>query len=339
MSLRHGPEGADPIDQRSCLIAPLIAQHELLGYLYADIEGAVGRFDDADRDLLAMLASQAAVALANIRLGEGLERKVDERTAELAVINSIQQGMAGSLDFRGIVELVGDKLRTVFGSDNLSIPGGTSIRRRANALRRAARRARPSGPVRPDPNGRFMRTLFANRPVLVNSRAEMDAWGCVRPKGWRRAWPLLTVPIFCQRQAARRDHARQPRPGAPVQRGRSTLAADGGGDHGHRAGERPAVQRDQGGAGAADRDLGSASASSAVPRATSSPSIGRYSRASPDFASRRSRCCSSLTGSASAPPRRTVRRPNSLIFSGADDPSPVTKRRPGWRRWSGARFT
>ena len=83
VSLRHGPEGANPIDQRSCLIAPLIAQRELLGYLYADIEGAVGRFDDADRDLLAMLASQAAVALANIRLSEGLERKVAERTAEL----------------------------------------------------------------------------------------------------------------------------------------------------------------------------------------------------------------------------------------------------------------
>jgi GAF domain-containing protein len=60
VSLQHGPEEAGAIDQRSCLIAPLIAQRELLGYLYADIEGAVGRFDDADRDLLAMLASCAS---------------------------------------------------------------------------------------------------------------------------------------------------------------------------------------------------------------------------------------------------------------------------------------
>ena len=73
-SLRHGPEDADPIDQRSCLIAPLIAQHELLGYLYADIEGTGGRFDGADRDFLGMLASQAAAALANIRVSEELER-------------------------------------------------------------------------------------------------------------------------------------------------------------------------------------------------------------------------------------------------------------------------
>ncbi len=79
--LRHGPDGAEAVDQRSCLVAPLIAQQELLGCLYADIEGAFGRFGDADRDLLAMLASQAAVALAHIRANEGLERKVAERTA------------------------------------------------------------------------------------------------------------------------------------------------------------------------------------------------------------------------------------------------------------------
>ncbi len=135
VKLRHGPEGAEPIDQRSCLIAPLIAQRELLGYLYCDIEGTFGRFHDSDRDLLAMLAAQAAVALANLRTQEGLERKVDERTSEarkaqqqaesrageLALINSIQQGMAAELNFQAIVDLVGDKLREVFQTGNLSI--------------------------------------------------------------------------------------------------------------------------------------------------------------------------------------------------------------------------
>src|SRR5262249_8996798 len=112
--LRHVPESASALDQRSSLIVPLIVQRGLLGYIYVDIDGAFGRFHDRDRDLLAMLASQAAVALANVRFAGGLERKVDERTAELtqragelAVINSIQRGIAGSLDFQGIVELVG----------------------------------------------------------------------------------------------------------------------------------------------------------------------------------------------------------------------------------------
>jgi signal transduction histidine kinase/DNA-binding response OmpR family regulator/tetratricopeptide (TPR) repeat protein len=133
--LRHGPEGAAPVDQRSCLVAPLVAQRQVLGYLYADMEGAFGRFSETDRDLLGMLASQAAVALSNARWGEGLEAQVQARTAEaraaqaaaeqraaeLAIINSIQQGIAGSLDFQGIVELVGDRLGEVLGSDTYGI--------------------------------------------------------------------------------------------------------------------------------------------------------------------------------------------------------------------------
>ena len=83
VSLRHGPEHAQPVDQRSCLIAPLVAQTRLLGFVYADIEGVFGRFNDTDRDLLAMLAAQGAVALANARWAKALERKVETRTAEL----------------------------------------------------------------------------------------------------------------------------------------------------------------------------------------------------------------------------------------------------------------
>ncbi len=127
-TLRHGPAGADEADQRSCLVAPLIAQQRLLGHVYADIEGIYGRFSDSDRDLLAMLAAQAAVALDNARWSEGLERKVEERTAaleqragELAVINAIQSAIAAELDFQAIVDLVGDKLREVFSSRDLYI--------------------------------------------------------------------------------------------------------------------------------------------------------------------------------------------------------------------------
>ncbi len=135
LALRHGPEGAAPVDQRSCLVAPLVAQRRVLGWLYADMEGAFGRFTDTDRDLLGMLAAQAAVALSNARWAEGLEAQVAERTAEarasqaaaeqraaeLAIINSIQQGIAGSLDFQGIVNLVGDKLCQVLNTGDIGI--------------------------------------------------------------------------------------------------------------------------------------------------------------------------------------------------------------------------
>ncbi|MGH8801436.1 MAG: GAF domain-containing protein, partial [Casimicrobiaceae bacterium] len=124
ITLTYDPAEAEALAQRSRIVAPLIAQRELLGLLYADISGPYGRFHDADRDLLGMLAAQAAVALANAHWSQGLERKVDERTAELnervrelEVINAIQRGLAAEMDFRSIVDLVGEKLREVFSAD------------------------------------------------------------------------------------------------------------------------------------------------------------------------------------------------------------------------------
>ena len=38
----------------------------------------------------------------------------EQRNNELAIINTIQQGLAAELDFQSIVDLVGDKLRQVF---------------------------------------------------------------------------------------------------------------------------------------------------------------------------------------------------------------------------------
>jgi len=204
VSLRHGPQGANPIDQRSCLIAPLIAQRERLGYLYADIEGAVGRFRETDRNLLAMLASQAAVALANIRFAEGLERKVAERTAELeqranelAVINSIQQGMAAALDFQAIVDLVGDKLRELFNAGGINIviwDALTATARTLYAFQRGVRIHVP--PNRPNVDGPMYKALQSKRPVVANNRAEMDAWGLRTVEGTEPSLATAIVPIF-----------------------------------------------------------------------------------------------------------------------------------------------
>jgi GAF domain-containing protein/CheY-like chemotaxis protein len=135
LSLTHGPKDADALDQRSRVIAPLIAQRELLGYLYADLDGAFGRLREADRDLLGMLSSQAAVALDNAHWSQGLEQKVAQRTDELqmsnalleqranelAIINSVQSGLASQLDIQSIFDLVGDKVRDTFNAQSVGI--------------------------------------------------------------------------------------------------------------------------------------------------------------------------------------------------------------------------
>jgi serine phosphatase RsbU (regulator of sigma subunit) len=46
----------------------------------------------------------------------GLKQQLSQREAELAVINSVQQGLASKLDFKAILNLVGNKIGEVFGA-------------------------------------------------------------------------------------------------------------------------------------------------------------------------------------------------------------------------------
>ena len=110
------------------IIAPLIAQNQVIGYLYVDMDSLYGSFDDTDRDMLGMLANQGAVALDNAGLLEGLERKVEERTEqlnarvdELAILNSVGEAMAKTLDVKTVTRIVGDKVRDIFHAEGVSI--------------------------------------------------------------------------------------------------------------------------------------------------------------------------------------------------------------------------
>ncbi len=74
--------------------------------------------------LLQTLANAMSVALENARLFDETQRlfkESEQRAAELAIINSVQQGLAAELDFRAIIDLVGDKVAEIFGSKDMSI--------------------------------------------------------------------------------------------------------------------------------------------------------------------------------------------------------------------------
>ncbi len=193
------------------MIAPLIARNELLGFLYADIDGAFGRFHDADRDLLAMLASQAAVALDNAQWSQGLEQKVAQRTQELqasnellgqranelAVINSVQQGMAASLDFQAIIDLVGDKLRELLKTANIGIRWYDAEANLVHYLYEFehGRRIHPK-PRTPTPGGSLERMIATRRPVIYGTPDEMRADGVVTLPGTEESRSALRVPII-----------------------------------------------------------------------------------------------------------------------------------------------
>jgi GAF domain-containing protein/CheY-like chemotaxis protein/tetratricopeptide (TPR) repeat protein len=129
------PSSSRPGVSASILAVPLISSGKLSGMLYAENRVIFGEFDPADLDLLSVFANQAATAIENARLYRGLEQRVAERTselqasnealeqraAELAVIGSVQQGLASQLDIQAIYDLVGDKVREIFDAQVVDI--------------------------------------------------------------------------------------------------------------------------------------------------------------------------------------------------------------------------
>ncbi|HKE41330.1 MAG TPA: GAF domain-containing protein [Casimicrobiaceae bacterium] len=210
-TLVYTSPGSQAVKQRSCIVAPLFTQGRLLGYLYVDMDGIYGRFDDTDRDMMGLLASQAAVALENAQWSQGLERKVEERTveltasnasleqrnAELALINSIQTGMAEKLEFQAIVDLVGDKLRNVFKTGDISIrwhDDKADLMHPLYAYEHGVRLSLP--PSRPRVSGPWAKIRATRQPVVLNTAAEMEALGVKAMAGTDQALAVTYAPIL-----------------------------------------------------------------------------------------------------------------------------------------------
>jgi len=88
----------------------MLAGERLLGAVMLENHERDNAFGPAELQLLQTVASSMGVALLNAKSYEA-ER---QRAAELAIINAVQQALAGKLDIQGVYDVVGDKLREVF---------------------------------------------------------------------------------------------------------------------------------------------------------------------------------------------------------------------------------
>lgn len=77
------------IKPKSLLCIPVIAQNKIVGVLYFENNLVSGAFTVERIGILKIIASQAAIALENIRMYTNLEEKVKERTAELEQLNIV----------------------------------------------------------------------------------------------------------------------------------------------------------------------------------------------------------------------------------------------------------
>src|SRR4029079_6483846 len=93
----------------SMVAAPIVGSAGVIGAIFLENYERAAAYDKEDARLLKTIGARLGVAPANARLFEHTQRllkETEQRAAELAVINSIQQGIAASLDFQGIIDLV-----------------------------------------------------------------------------------------------------------------------------------------------------------------------------------------------------------------------------------------
>ncbi|HZI82705.1 MAG TPA: GAF domain-containing protein, partial [Casimicrobiaceae bacterium] len=121
MGLKHLP-GTDR--SRSMLMVPILGGDRVLGVILVENFARENAYGDAETRLLSTVAASMGVALENARLFDETQRlfkESEQRAAELAIINSVQQGLAAELDFQAIIDLVGDKVAEIFRTRDMSI--------------------------------------------------------------------------------------------------------------------------------------------------------------------------------------------------------------------------
>jgi signal transduction histidine kinase/DNA-binding response OmpR family regulator len=154
---------------------------------------------------LVALARQAAAALAGTRIPEDARRELAERTSEIArrtdeltLINGIQQGMAAKLGFQAVIDLVGDKLRELFGSGDLNIVWWDDKTNLLQVLYRYEH-GKPLAlpPARPlEPEEPLAHVLRLRKVGLTNTREEQTRIGIHPAPGTDWAHSIVAVPII-----------------------------------------------------------------------------------------------------------------------------------------------
>ena len=97
---------------KSVVFAPLVAGDQVRGAMSIQNVDREHAFSESDVRVLTTLAASLSVALENARLFDETRRllaETDRRAAELAIINSVQEGLAAQLDVQAMYELVGER--------------------------------------------------------------------------------------------------------------------------------------------------------------------------------------------------------------------------------------
>jgi len=172
--------------------APLTAEGRTIGVVVGQTYRADQRYTAADLDVLAYVGQHIGSALTRIRAIE----ETRQRNAELALVNEIGQALAEQLDFQAIIDLVGERVRSIFNplSMFVALYDTASNRVRFPYAIDEGRRAEAQRPDIELGQGLTSRIIQTRRPVRVASDDEANALGAVQ-LGGSDTESFLGVPI------------------------------------------------------------------------------------------------------------------------------------------------
>jgi len=139
-------------------------------------------FSEGDERLLSTLASSMGVALENARLFDETKRlltETDQRNAELAVINDIGDALAEQLDYRAIIELVGERVRAIFDATTMDISTYDEASGRIDFWYSIEEGERYTSDPIEFGQGLTSQVIRSRAPLHLKTAAESDAHGAI----------------------------------------------------------------------------------------------------------------------------------------------------------------
>src|SRR5258706_4239114 len=185
------------LNHRTAIATPLLREGNAIGVIVVR-RNEVHPFTEKQVSLLATFADQAAIAIENVRLfneTQHLLKETEQRAAELAIINSVQQGLAAKLDIQDIYDLVGEKIREVFNAPTVTLE--TFDQQTEMAYVRYGIDIGERFTAEPYQYGNITRKMIRTRqPVLVRTAAEFDAYGVGNLHGTGTVGSGVFVPLL-----------------------------------------------------------------------------------------------------------------------------------------------
>lgn len=185
------------VPAKSAVYVPMVVGDRIRGSISLQNVDRENAFNEADVRLLTTFANSMSVALENARLFDETQRllkETEQRAAELAIINSIQQGLAAQLDMQAICDLVGDKVSSIFNAQAVMISTYDS----STDLTHVQYLTEKGERFYPEPANLSLigRTLLRTaQPLLIHTRAEFEQLGVTTVPGTENSQSGVFVPL------------------------------------------------------------------------------------------------------------------------------------------------